>query len=274
MNVPRLRALAALTALALTTLPLAVVSAQTPSVIKIGVTPGPHEEIIDEVARLAAKKGLTVQVVPISDYAVPNQALDAGDLQANSFQNPPFLAKQIADRGYKLSVVGKTIFLPMGLYSRKLKSLKDLRDGAIVAIPNDPSNGARGLFLLQSAKLITLKRGAGRLAGVSDIAENPHHLVIRELNAAQTPRSLDDLDAACINGNYAATAGLSPQRDAIFAEGGGVGEAQKSVYANVIVVRTVDKDQPWVNQLVALYHSTEIRRFIVRRFGSSIYPAF
>ncbi len=242
--------------------------------IRVGVTPGPHEQIMDEVAKIAAKRGLDVKIVPISDYAVPNQALDAGDLQANSFQNPPFLEKQIADRGYKLRAIGKTIFLPMGIYSKKIKALKDLRDGATVAIPNDPTNGARGLLLLQSAKLITLRPGAGRLAGVADIAQNPHRLVIRELNAAQTPRSLDDLDAACINGNYAADAGLSPRRDAVFAEGGGVGEALRSVYANVFVVRAADANAPWAKTLVAIYHSSEIRGFILRTFNGAIYPAF
>lgn len=274
MNSTRSRSLLVLAALiASLGVPQPGVAQQTKT-LKIGVTPGPHEQIVDEVAKIAAKQGLTIQVVSITDYAVPNQALDSGDLDANSFQNPPFLDKQIADRGFHLTAIGKTIFLPMGVYSKKIKSLRDLRDGAQVAIPNDPTNGARGLLLLQSAKLIKLKNGGTRLSGVNDIVGNPKHLVIRELNAAQTPRSLDDLDAATINGNYAATAGLSPTRDAIFAEGGGVGEALRSVYANVLVVRTADKNAPWAKQLVAIYHSNAIRGFILRTFGGTIYPAF
>ncbi len=246
--------------------------AQTTS-IKVGVTPGPHAQIFDEIARLGAKRGLNITVIEISDYAVPNQALDAGDLQANSFQNQPYLDNQIANRGYKLTAIGKTILLPMGIYSRKIKHLADLHDGAVIGIPNDPTNAARALKLLQSAKLLKLS-SSGFTIGVTDIAENPHHLVIRELNAAQLPRSLDDLDAACINGNYAATAGLAPNRDALVAEGGGVGEALHSPYSNVLVVRTADANAPWAKQLLALYHSTEIRGFILRHFGGTIFPAF
>jgi D-methionine transport system substrate-binding protein len=242
--------------------------------LKVGVTPGPHEEILDEVARLSAKKGLAIQVIPISDYAVPNAALDAGDLDANSFQNPPFLAKQIADRHYNIVAVGKTIFLPMGIYSKRIQTLGALPDGGVVAIPNDPTNGARALLLLQSAKLIRLKDGGTRLSSPSDIIDNPKHLTLRELSAAQTPRALDDLDAAAINGNYAATAGLAPSRDALFAEGGGVGEALRSVYSNIIAVRTADQGKPWVKELVSIYHSNAIRGFIIRHFGGTIYPAF
>jgi D-methionine transport system substrate-binding protein len=241
--------------------------------IRVGVTPGPHAQIFDEVAKLGAKRGLTIQVVEISDYAVPNQALDAGDLEANSFQNQPYLDDQIKNRGYKLTTIAKTILLPMGVYSKKTKHLGDLRDGATIGIPNDPTNAARALKLLQTAKLIKLG-STSYTVGVGDITDNPKHLAIRQLVAAQLPRSLDDLDAACINGNYAATAGLAPNRDAIVAEGGGVGEALRSPYSNVIAVRAVDRDQPWAKELVALYHSTEIRGFILRRFGGTIFPAF
>jgi D-methionine transport system substrate-binding protein len=274
-NFNRRRAGSRLAALIAASIALSMGSASfADQTIKVGVTPGPHEEILDEVSLLGAKQGLSIQVISISDYAVPNAALDAGDLDANSFQNPPFLAKQIADRHFQIVAVGKTIFLPMGLYSRKIHSLGALPQGGVVAIPNDPTNGARALLLLQSAKLIRLKDGGTRLSSPDDIIDNPKHLVIRELNAAQTPRSLDDLDAAAINGNYAATAGLAPSRDALFAEGGGVGEALRSVYSNVIAVRSADQGKPWVSQLVAIYHSSAIRGFIIRHFGGTIYPAF
>ena len=241
--------------------------------IRVGVTPGPHAQIMDEVARLAAKRGLDVKVVEISDYAVPNQALDGGDLDANSFQNQPYLDDQVKNRGYKLTTVAKTILLPMGIYSRKVKRLADLRDGATIGVPNDPTNEARALKLLQSAKLIKLRTNS-YTAGVADISDNPKHLVIRELVAAQTPRSLDDLDAGCINGNYAATAGLRPNRDALYAEGGSVGEAMHSPYSNILVVRTADTKAPWVKQLIGVYHSTAIRGYILRNFGGTIFPAF
>ena len=242
--------------------------------VRLGVTPGPHAQLADELARLGAKHGLQIKVVEISDYAVPNQALDAGDLDANSFQNPPYLNDQMKTRGYKLSAVGKTILLPMGVYSKKIKRVAELRDGAQIAVPNDPTNEARALKLLQSAKLLKLRSDGGFIIGLSDITDNPKHLQIRELNAAQTPRALDDVDAAVINGNYAATAGLTPNHDAIVAEGGGVGEALRSPYSNVIAVRSADRDQPWVKQLVALYHSSDMRGYILRHFGGSIYPAF
>ncbi len=271
MNViARRGALAALAALfASATIPVGAAD----TVIRIGVTPGPHAQIIDEVARLAAKHGLQIKVVEISDYAIPNQALDAGDLEANSFQNQPYLDDQIKNRGYKIAPVGKTILLPMGIYSKKIKHLTDLRDGAIIAVPNDPTNEARALKLLASQKLITL-RNTSFTAGIADIGANPKHVQIRELVAAQMPRSLDDVDAACINGNYAATAGLRPNRDAIAAEGGGVGEALRSPYSNLIAVRTQDLNKPWVKTLVALYHSSDIRGYILRNFGGSIFPAF
>jgi len=268
----RITRAAALTALAVA-LVAPVAGRADDKVIRVGVTPGPHAQILDQVAQLAAKRGLTIKVIEISDYAVPNQALDAGDLEANSFQNQPYLDDQIKNRGYKIVSLAKTILLPMGIYSKKVKHVADVRDGALIGVPNDPTNEARALKLLQSAKLITL-RNASFTAGIADIAANPKHLVIRELNAAQLPRSLDDLDAACINGNYAATAGLAPNRDALVAEGGGVGEALRSPYSNVIAVRAADKDAAWAKQLVALYHSTEIRGFILRHFGGSIFPAF
>ena len=268
----RLSRTAALAALAASLVLPSAAGAQTKE-LRIGVTPGPHAQIMDQVAALAAKRGLTIKVIEISDYAVPNQALDAGDLEANSFQNQPYLDDQIKNRGYKIVALGKTILLPMGVYSRKIKHIADLRDGATIGVPNDPTNEARALKLLQSAKLIKL-RNASFTAGIADISDNPKHLVIRELNAAQLPRSLDDVDAACINGNYAATAGLAPNRDALVAEGGGVGEALHSPYSNVIAVRAADKDAAWAKQLVALYHSTEIRGFILRHFGGTIFPAF
>jgi len=270
-RVVSLVALAALTAVGLA--PAAAQTSDAPSVIRVGVTPGPHAIIFDEVARIAAREGLTVKVIEISDYAVPNQALDAGDLEANSFQNEPYLATQVAARGYHIAQVGKTILLPMGLYSKKVKKLSDLADGASVAIPNDPTNGARALKLLQSAKLLKLRIDSFTV-GVADIVDNPKHLQIRELNAAQTPRSLDDLDAAAINGNYALAAGLQPNRDAIYAEGGSVGSALTSPYSNLIAVRESDKNKAWVKKLVGIYHSTEIRGFILRHFAGTIFPAF
>lgn len=231
---------------------------------KIGVTAGPHAQIMEFVKGVAAKDGLKIDVVEFSDYVQPNAALAAGDLDGNSYQHLPYLEAQIRDRGYKLTSVGYTITFPMGIYSRKVKSLKDLKDGARVGIPNDPTNGGRALLLLQSQGLLKLRADAGLKATPLDVVGNPKHLNIVELDAAQLPRSLSDLDASAVNGNYAASAGLNPIRDAIAMEG------PKGPYANVIAVRTEDKDKPWVAQLLKAYHSQANRDFVEHTFGDSV----
>ncbi|MET0962020.1 MAG: MetQ/NlpA family ABC transporter substrate-binding protein [Noviherbaspirillum sp.] len=232
--------------------------------LKVGVTGGPHAQIMEVVKKVLEKDGVKLQIVEFSDYVQPNAALAAGDLDLNSYQHLPYLEAQIKDRGYKFSSVGYTITFPMGIYSKKIKSLKDLKEGARFGVPNDPTNGGRGLLLLQSQGLIKLKPEAGLKATSLDITANPKKLKILELDAAQLPRSLDDLDAAAINGNYAESAGLSPTRDAIAIE-----EA-KGPYANVIAVRTEDKDKPWVAKLVKAYHSPEVKQFVTSKFKDSV----
>ncbi|MEB0012258.1 MetQ/NlpA family ABC transporter substrate-binding protein [Glaciimonas sp. Gout2] len=236
--------------------------------IKIGATGGPHAEILEVVKKIAAKDGLTIQIVEFSDYIQPNAALAAGDLDANSYQHLPYLEAQIKDRGYKLSNVGYTITFPMGLYSKKIKSPKDLKVGARIGIPNDPTNGGRALLLLQAQGLLKLKAGAGLQATPLDIAENPKKLKIVEIDAAQLPRSLDDLDAAAINGNFAEKAGLSPTKDGIAIE------AARGPYANVIAVRTEDKNKPWVAKLLKAYHSPEVKQYVLERYKSSVIPSW
>src|SRR5690606_366728 len=178
-------------------------------VYKVGVTAGPHAQIMEFVKDIAAKDGLKIEVVEFSDYVQPNAALAAGDLDANSYQHLPYLEAQIADRGYKLSNVGYTITFPMGIYSQKVKTLDELKNGARVGIPNDPTNGGRALLVLESQGILKLNPDAGLKATPLDIVENPKKLHIVELDAAQLPRSLSDLDAAAVNGNYAASAGLN-----------------------------------------------------------------
>lgn len=235
---------------------------------KIGVTGGPHAQIMEFVKGIAAKDGLKIEVVEFSDYVQPNAALAAGDLDANSYQHQPYLDAQINDRGYKLVSVGYTITFPMGIYSKKVKALADLPNGARVGVPNDPTNGGRALLLLQSQGLLKLKADAGLKATPLDIAENPKKINIVELDAAQLPRSLSDLDAAAVNGNYAASAGLNPITDAIAIEDA------KGPYANIIAVRTQDKDQPWVAKLVKAYHSPETKEFVVKTFKDSVITAW
>ncbi|EDZ99837.1 lipoprotein, YaeC family [Burkholderia sp. H160] len=240
-------------------------------VIKVGTIGGPDAQIWEVVTKVAKREGLNVKVVEFNDYIQPNAALDAGDLDANSFQHQPYLDSQIKQRGYKLVNAGLTYISPLGAYSKKLKSLKDLPQGAKVAVPNDPSNENRALLLLQAQGLIKLKDGAatgGNNATPLDVADNPKKIRFVELDAAQLPRSLADVDAAVINTNFALAAGLQPTRDAIALED------IHSPYANLIAVRAKDKDQPWVKKLVAAYQSEDVRQFIKTQFKGSMVPSF
>lgn len=236
--------------------------------LKIGVTAGPHAQIFEQVKKLAEKDGLKIQIVEFSDYVQPNAALATGDLDANSYQHKPYLDQQIKDRGYKLVNVGYTVNFPIGLYSKKVKRLEDLKEGAKFGIPNDPTNGGRVLLVLQDKGLIKLKPEAGLKATPLDVIDNPKKLKFVELDAAQLPRSLDDLDASAINTNYALSAGLNPAKDAI------AQEAAKSPYVNLIAVREQDKDKPWVAKLVKAYHSEEIRKFIQTEFKGAVLAGF
>jgi D-methionine transport system substrate-binding protein len=236
--------------------------------IKVGVTPGEHAQIMEKVAEIAKTKGLNIEIVEFSDYVVPNQALNDGDIQANSFQHQPYLDNQIADRKFDLVSIGTTITTPMGVYSKKVKSLDELKEGATVAIPNDPTNGGRALLVLASKGLIKFKDNPGVKVTVADIIDNPKKIDFAEIDAAQLPRSLDDVDAAVINTNYAMEAGLHPKTDAIAIE------SEKSPYANVIVVRTADKDAPWAKTLVESYHDESIRKFINEQFKGALIPSW
>jgi D-methionine transport system substrate-binding protein len=236
--------------------------------ITIGVTPGTHEKVMEVVQAQAAQKGLEIEIVTFNDYVVPNRALALGDLDANSFQHKPYLDAQIAQHGYDLATVAKNFIEPMGVYAENHESLEALPRGATVGIPNDPSNGGRALLLLQREGLITLREDAGLTAGVADIAENPKELAFVELDAAQLPRALPDVDAAAINTNYALEAGLDPRHDAIAVEDA------DSPYANLIVVRSQDQDANWVDTLVSTYQTPEVRDFIRSEFDGAIVPAF
>ena len=242
--------------------------AQDKKTIKVGVTAGPHAQIMDQVRRVAAKDSLTIQVVEFSDYVQPNAALAAGDLDANSYQHQPYLDAQIKDRGYKLVSAFNTVNFPIGLYSKKIKTLEELKPGARFGIPNDPTNGGRVLLLLQEKGLIQLKPGSGLKATPLDVVANPKELKLVELDAAQLARSLDDLDASAINTNFAISAGLNPKSDAI------AQEDPKGPYVNLMVVREADKNQPWVASLRKAYQSQEIRQFIETEFKGSVLPAF
>ncbi len=237
-------------------------------VVRLGVTAGPHAQIAEVARKVAARDGLEIRIVEFQDYIQPNAALDAGELDANSYQHGPFLESQIKARGYRISAVGNTVTFPMGFYSKRWKSLAELPHGAKVGIQNDPSNSGRALQLLQKAGALRLKPTAGISATAADIVDNPKGLQIVQLDAAQLARSLDDLDASAINTNFALQAGLVPTRDAIAIEDA------KSPYANLLAVRTADKDKPWVAKLVKAYQSPEVKAFVAEKFAGSMVPAF
>ncbi len=239
------------------------------SILKVGTISGPETELMQVAKEVAKNKyGLDIVIVEFTDYLEPNAALSDGSIDANMFQHQPYLDQQNKDRRYDLVAVGKTFIYPMGIYSSKIKSLRQLPDGATIAVPNDPSNEGRALMLLQKAKLIQLKKETGIYAMPGDITENPKHLKIKELDAAQLARSLPDVDLAIINTNYAVPAGLSPKKDAIFLEG------KDSPYANIIVVRRDELQDLRVKQLVAALQSAAVLKAAQRIFNGQAIAAW
>jgi lipoprotein, YaeC family len=243
-------------------------AAQDKTTIKIGVTPGPHAEVLAIVKPLAEKAGIELKEFDFTDYIVPNEALASGDLDINSFQHQPFLDKQVADRGYKIETVAKTLSFPMGIYSKKHKTWDDVPNGATIAIQNDPSNGGRALLMLQARGVLKLKEGSGLVPTLLDITDNPKNLKFIEVEAAQTIRTLDDVDAASINTDFVVMEGWNPKERALILENA------DGPYANILVVRTADKDKPWVKTLVGIYHSPEVKKFVEEKYNGAVIPAF
>jgi D-methionine transport system substrate-binding protein len=242
--------------------------AQQLQTIRVGVTAGPHAEVLDAVKKAAVANGLDIKVIEFTDYVVPNQALANKELEANSFQHEPYLKNQISKTGWKLTKVAYTTVSPMGFYSKKYAKFDDIPAGATVAIPNDPTNGARSLQILATNNIIKLRDPASVTAGIIDIADNPKKLKFVELDAAQLSRSLPDVDAAAVNNNYAVQAGLDPVRDSL------IREPLESPWVNIIAVRDEDKDKPWVKKLVESYRSEPVKQFILTRFKGSYLPTW
>lgn len=236
--------------------------------IKVGVTGGPHEEILNKVKEVAKGQGLEVEVVVFNDYVLPNRALDKGEIDVNSFQTIPYLEKFNEDHKTKIVEIGKTVTFPMGIYSTKYKKIEDIPAGGTVGIQNDPSNRARALLLYQSAGLIKLKDGVGNEATPLDIIENPKNLTFKELEAALLARTLQSLDAASINTNFAMEAGYNPKKDAIFAE------TADSPYVNVIAANEKNKDNPAFKKLVEIYRSEEVKKFVDEKFAGAVLPSW
>jgi D-methionine transport system substrate-binding protein len=236
--------------------------------ITVGTTAGADVEILEKAAEVAKKNGLEVKIVEFSDYVQPNLALAAKEVDLNSFQHVPYLEEFSKERNLKLVSVGTTYVSPIAFFSKRIKSLDELKDGDSVAIPNDPTNGGRSLLLLQKAGLITLKPGVGLTATPFDVAENKRNIKIVEVDAAQTPRALDDVAAAAINNTFASEAGLNAIDDSIYREDA------DSPYVNVIVAREGEESNPLYKKFVAAYQTQEVADFILERFKGSTIPAF
>jgi D-methionine transport system substrate-binding protein len=238
--------------------------------LKVGVSPVPHGEILTYIKdNLAEQAGLKLEIVEFTDYVQPNRALQEKQLDANYFQTVPYLETEEKSKGYAFTALKPVHIEPLGLYSKKVDSLANLPTGAVVAIPNDPTNSGRALNLLAQHGLITLKDGAGVAATQRDIADNPKRLEFKELEAAQLPRSLDDTDASVINGNYAIESGLKPATDALALE-----KAENNPNANLVVVRDGDEDDPRVVKLEQLLHSAEVKAFIAEKYQGSVLAAY
>ncbi|AKQ57547.1 MetQ/NlpA family ABC transporter substrate-binding protein [Bordetella hinzii] len=254
-------------ALLLSALALGATQAQAEK-LTIAATQVPHAEILEVVKPVLAKEGVELDIKVFSDYVQPNLQVADKQLDANFFQHKPYLDSFNKDRKTSLVPVALVHVEPFGAYSKKIKKLDELKTGASVAIPNDPSNSGRALVLLQKQGLIKLKDPSNILATPVDVVENPKKLKFRELEAAMLPRSLDDVDLALINTNYALEAGLVPTKDALFIEG------SDSPYANIVVTREDNKDAPAVKKLVQALHSDAVRKFIVEKYKGAVVPAF
>ncbi len=240
--------------------------------IKVGATPVPHAEILEAIKPILAKEGYELEIVEFTDYIQPNNAVESGDLDANYFQHITYMNSFNAENGTHLVSVANIHYEPFGIYAGKTASLEALADGATVGIPNDPTNGGRALLLLQEQGLITLPEDAGLEPTALDIVDNPKNLKIEELEAAQLPRTLDSLDVAVINGNYAMEAGLTVA-DALAIESA-QGVAAEA-YGNVLTVKEGNENNDGVKALIKALQSDEVKTFIETTYADgSVQPIF
>ena len=241
------------------------------TVIKVAASPTPHAEILKVAKDVLAEQGITLEIEEFTDYIQPNMVTEDGQVDANYFQHITYLNDFNEENGTHLVSVADLHYEPFGIYAGKTASLEELPDGAVIGVPNDPTNEGRALLLLQQEGLITLKEGVGLTATKLDIAENPKNLDIQELEAAQLPRSLDSLDLAVINGNYALQAGLNAA-DALAVESAD-GEAAQA-YVNVLVVKEGRENDPAIQALVEALKSDEVKAFMEENWPGAVVPMF
>jgi D-methionine transport system substrate-binding protein len=241
-----------------------------PNEIYIGTIAGPESDLVKTAQGVAKQKyNLTIKIIEFEDYNTPNTALSEGSIDANMFQHQHYLDYVISHKKYAIQSIGKTFIYPMGGYSKKYSTIGQLPDKALIAIPNDPSNGERALKLLADSNLITLSVPEKQQpTSLKNITSNPKQFVFKELDAAQLPRALEDVDLAIINTNYAIPAGLKPKRDALIIE------SSKSPYANIVAVRSAEIDEPKYQQLMSALNSTEVLEKANQLFDGQVIPAW
>lgn len=236
--------------------------------IRVGIMSAEDEEVWAVVSEEAAKKGLDIKLTAFNDYTQPNEALENDELDANAFQHKPYLDNQIKTRGYHILPVGYTAVWPIGLYSKKHKSIADLPEKAVIGVPNDPSNEGRALKLLEAQGVIKVKPEAGILATTADILENPKQIEIKELDAGIVGRSIDDLDAAVINTDWAIKSNLT-QDDRVATEA-----VESNPYRNFIAVKQGRENEPWVKILVAAYQNDTVKETLAKVYKGTALPAW
>lgn len=236
-------------------------------VLKVGASPVPHADILKAAQPMLAKEGVKLEVIEFTDYVQPNMALADKELDANFFQHKPYLDNFAKERKLQLSSLVAVHIEPMGVYSKKVKDIKDVANAAKVAIPNDPTNGGRALKILADAGFFTLKDGVGVNGTPADIVANPKQIQIVEMEAAVLPRALDDVDFAVINSNYALGVNLNPMKDSLYME------SKESPYANVVAIRTGDNRED-LKKLAKALTSPEMKKFIEDKYQGAVVPAF
>ncbi|MGL4365080.1 MetQ/NlpA family ABC transporter substrate-binding protein [Cetobacterium sp.] len=236
--------------------------------LKVGASPVPHAQLLQLVKDDLKNQDIDLEIIELTDYVTPNLLLDSKELDANFFQHKPYLDTFSKEKNLKLAIAGNIHVEPLGVYSKKVNKLEDLKKGGVVAIPNDPTNGGRALILLHNKGIIKLKNPTDLLATEFDIVENKNNLKFKSLDAAQIPRALTDVDLAVVNGNYALEAGLNPLTEALIIEG------KESPYANLVAVREGDEKREDIQKLIKALQSEKVKEFIEVTYKGAVVTAF
>ena len=240
--------------------------------LKVAASPTPHAEILAQVVDVLAEQGIDLQITEYGDYVIPNTAVEEGDEDANFFQHTPYMDQFNADKGTHLVSVAKIHYEPMGIYAGKTASLEELPDGAVIAVPNDVTNEARALLLLEAQGLIEVDDAAGLNATPNDITSNPKNLQFKELEAAMLPQTVEEVDLSIINSNYALQGGLNPATDALASEDPDSDAAQ--TYANIIAVKEGNENNEAIQALVKALQSDAVREYINETYSGAVVPMF